>query len=219
MVRTCNGLELRDPGMFTDTEDLVEDPNFFPSASSRDELTPRYKRDQVAPVLTLLLQRELEAGALNACRVHGTTPPPGLGLPLGDDLGNELGPGPLEDALCRESNAWYLCPEVHKAIDGVRFIADHTRREEDSTKVWTRHNLQVLEGKWFAGEGRLEVCSDGFGSIVPVDIYAGGARRYSRNNPASSDALRRSKTNRRETVGDRVHRSQTPYCQFALNDT
>ncbi|XP_068911630.1 acetylcholine receptor subunit alpha-like isoform X1 [Tenebrio molitor] len=119
MVRTCNGLELRDPGMFTDTEDLVEDPNFFPSASSRDELTPR----------------ELEAGALNACRVHGTTPPPGLGLPLGDDLGNELGPGPLEDALCRESNAWYLCPEVHKAIDGVRFIADHTRREEDSTKV------------------------------------------------------------------------------------
>ena len=41
MVRTCNGLELRDPAVFTDTEDLVEDPNFFPSASSRDELTPR----------------------------------------------------------------------------------------------------------------------------------------------------------------------------------
>lgn len=76
MVRTCNGLELRDPGIFTDTEDLV-DPGFFPSASSRDELTPR----------------ELEAGALNACRVHGTTPPPGLGLPLPTDLGNELGAG------------------------------------------------------------------------------------------------------------------------------
>ncbi|XP_044262741.1 acetylcholine receptor subunit alpha-like [Tribolium madens] len=119
MVRTCNGLELRDPGIFTDTEDLVDDPGFFPSASSRDELTPR----------------ELEAGALNACRVHGTTPPPGLGLPLPTDLGTELGAGPLEDALCREANPWYLCPEVHKAIDGVRFIADHTRREEDSTKV------------------------------------------------------------------------------------
>ncbi|EEZ97689.1 nicotinic acetylcholine receptor alpha 3 subunit isoform X1 [Tribolium castaneum] len=115
MVRTCNGLELRDPGIFTDTEDLVDDPGFFPSASSRDELTPR----------------ELEAGALNACRVHGTTPPPGLGLPLPTDLGA----GSLEDALCREANPWYLCPEVHKAIDGVRFIADHTRREEDSTKV------------------------------------------------------------------------------------
>lgn len=73
----------------------------------------------------------MEAGALNACRVHGTTPPPGLSLPLPGDLG----PSALEDNLCHQSNAWYLCPEVHKAIDGVRFIADHTRREEDSTKV------------------------------------------------------------------------------------
>lgn len=42
MVRTCNGLELRDPGLYSDSGDLGEDPTgLFPSASSRDELTPR----------------------------------------------------------------------------------------------------------------------------------------------------------------------------------
>ncbi|XP_019871585.1 acetylcholine receptor subunit alpha-like isoform X2 [Aethina tumida] len=120
MVRTCNGLELRDPGIYSDAGDIPEDPSgLFPSASSRDELTPR----------------ELEAGALSACRIHGTTPPPGLIHHLVEDLGNELGVGPLEEALCRGDHPWHHCPEVHKAIDGVRFIADHTRREEDSTRV------------------------------------------------------------------------------------
>lgn len=49
MVRTCNGLELRDPGIYSDSGgvgdsggDLIDDPSgLFPSASSRDELTPR----------------------------------------------------------------------------------------------------------------------------------------------------------------------------------
>lgn len=117
MVRTCNGLELREPGLFPDDSGQLigeESADLFPSASSRDELTPR----------------ELEAGSLSACRVHGTTPPPGLGLPLAD-----LPPGTLEEAFCHLTSPWHLCPEVHKAIDGVRFIADHTRREEDSTRV------------------------------------------------------------------------------------
>lgn len=85
--------------------------------------------------------RELEAGSLNACRIHGT-PPPGLGVNLGEDLGNELGAGSLEDALCKDDlHSWHHCPEVHKAIDGVRFIADHTRREEDSTRVCMNTNI------------------------------------------------------------------------------
>lgn len=85
-------------------------------------------------IIKPLLFRELEAGALNACRIHGT-PPPNLGDTFADDLGNELGAGPLEEALCRGLHSWHHCPEVHKAIDGVRFIADHTKREEDSTRV------------------------------------------------------------------------------------
>lgn len=42
MVQTCNGLELRDADPYSDSEDLLDDPTgVFPSASSRDELTPR----------------------------------------------------------------------------------------------------------------------------------------------------------------------------------
>ncbi|XP_065170952.1 acetylcholine receptor subunit alpha-like isoform X3 [Atheta coriaria] len=92
---------------------------------------PHYQLDRRSPTF-----RELEPGALNACRIHGTTPPPCLSAVLGHDLGTELGAGCLEDTLCAETtHSWHHCPEVHKAIDGVRFIADHTRREEDSTRV------------------------------------------------------------------------------------
>ncbi|KAG5891164.1 hypothetical protein JTB14_000552 [Gonioctena quinquepunctata] len=125
MVRTCNGLELRDAGLYADlAEEVADEPSgFFPNASSIDELTPR----------------ELEAGALRSCSIHGTTPPPGVGFHLGDHLMDEKGIGHISDhlneVLLKESHPWHHCPEVHKAIDGVRFIADHTRREEDSTKV------------------------------------------------------------------------------------
>lgn len=30
---------------------------------------------------------------------------------------------------------WQGCPELHKAMDGVNYIADHTKKEEESTKV------------------------------------------------------------------------------------
>lgn len=89
--------------------------------------------------------RELEAASLSACRIHGTTPPPTFSANLAEDLGTELGPGILEDALCRGGHSWHHCPEVHKAIDGVRFIADHTKREEDSTRV----SLIYLPNKTF----------------------------------------------------------------------
>ncbi|KAJ8674852.1 hypothetical protein QAD02_010638 [Eretmocerus hayati] len=39
------------------------------------------------------------------------------------------------DALCRSLSHWHHCPELYKAIEGIRYIADHTKREEDSTKV------------------------------------------------------------------------------------
>ncbi|CAG9815687.1 unnamed protein product [Phaedon cochleariae] len=128
MVRTCNGLEMRDSGLYADGGELVEEEpsGFFPNASSIDELTPR----------------ELEAGALRSCSIHGTTPPPGLAYHHLTDAKtgvDPLGVGHLsehlEEMLLREPLPWHRCPEVHKAIDGVRFIADHTRREEDSTKV------------------------------------------------------------------------------------
>ncbi|XP_054002282.1 acetylcholine receptor subunit alpha-like isoform X1 [Hylaeus anthracinus] len=115
MVRTCNGLELRDPSMFVETSasELVESSVLFPSLDSRDELHPR----------------ELEAVNLgSACRIHGSpaataAPPPQL--PTEESV----------DALCNTLHHWHHCPELYKAIEGIRFIADHTKREEDSTRV------------------------------------------------------------------------------------
>ncbi|CAO1385566.1 unnamed protein product [Diamesa serratosioi] len=39
----------------------------------------------------------------------------------------------LEDNCLR--NRWHTCPELTKAMDGVTFIADHTKKEEESTRV------------------------------------------------------------------------------------
>lgn len=64
----------------------------------------------------------------STCRVHGspaatTASPPQL--PTEESV----------DALCNALHHWHHCPELYKAIEGIRFIADHTKREEDSTKV------------------------------------------------------------------------------------
>lgn len=72
--------------------------------------------------------RELEAVNLgSACRIHGspatTAAPPQL--PTEESV----------DALCNTLHHWHHCPEIYKAIEGIRFIADHTKREEDSTRV------------------------------------------------------------------------------------
>lgn len=42
-------------------------------------------------------------------------------------------------------NRWHTCPELSKAMDGVTYIADHTKKEEESTRVsfvanWNRPN-------------------------------------------------------------------------------
>lgn len=43
---------------------------------------------------------------------------------------------PMKDDRCAGlRHRWQACPELHKAMDGVNYIADHTRKEEESTKV------------------------------------------------------------------------------------
>lgn len=110
----------------------------------------------------MCLYRELEAATLSACRIHGTPPPASLVLNGGGTLpgagelsaelagvaGADAGAATLlEEQLCHGLHhlSWHHCPEVHKAIDGVRFIADHTKREEDSTRVTTTtHSLHTV---------------------------------------------------------------------------
>ncbi|CAD7091651.1 unnamed protein product [Hermetia illucens] len=36
---------------------------------------------------------------------------------------------------CTVRHRWHACPELHKAMDGVTYIADHTKKEEESTRV------------------------------------------------------------------------------------
>jgi nicotinic acetylcholine receptor, invertebrate len=36
---------------------------------------------------------------------------------------------------CMKNRHWRTCPELHKAMDGVNYIADHTKKEEESTRV------------------------------------------------------------------------------------
>ncbi|KAF3430421.1 hypothetical protein E2986_10743 [Frieseomelitta varia] len=130
MVRTCNGLELRDPSLFVETSasELVESSVLFPSLDSRDELHPR-KMGEKETKCVMMIIRELEAVNLgSACRIHGSpaataAPPPQL--PTEESV----------DALCNTLHHWHHCPELYKAIEGIRFIADHTKREEDSTRV------------------------------------------------------------------------------------
>lgn len=36
---------------------------------------------------------------------------------------------------CKLRHRWHACPELKKAMDGVMYIADHTKKEEESTRV------------------------------------------------------------------------------------
>lgn len=60
----------------------------------------------------------------------------------------------IDDAGCLLRQRWQGCPELHKAMDGVNYIADHTKKEEESTKVIEKqHPLtydahHIDEDKW-----------------------------------------------------------------------
>lgn len=44
---------------------------------------------------------------------------------------------------CMMRSRWHACPELHKAMDGVTYIADHTRKEEDSTRVSRKYFIYL----------------------------------------------------------------------------
>lgn len=48
----------------------------------------------------------------------------------------------LDDG-CGLRHRWQVCPELHKAMDGVNYIADHTKKEEESTKVGASHTRML----------------------------------------------------------------------------
>lgn len=79
------------------------------------------------------------------CKIHGMPPPPPPPIPpsrtsshpLLRSHSNDLHDpdGDHRDGLGHHSSRHIGCSEVAKALDGVRFIAEHTRREEESVRV------------------------------------------------------------------------------------
>lgn len=62
------------------------------------------------------------------CELPQAAPPPPAGAPPVCHLHDA-------DALCDALRRWHRCPELHKAIDGINYIAEQTRKEEESTRV------------------------------------------------------------------------------------
>ncbi|KAA0200084.1 hypothetical protein HAZT_HAZT002943 [Hyalella azteca] len=81
----------------------------------------------------------LEASMNGGCKIHGPAvlaDQLGVGVPLGcPDLGNK-GTIPSTYPLgCAGGTRTRYCPEVIRAFEGVRYIAENTRREEESLRV------------------------------------------------------------------------------------
>ncbi|XP_065218453.1 acetylcholine receptor subunit alpha-like [Planococcus citri] len=115
IVRTCNGLELRDSHNY----------NTAPSSasellhSSSHDVFPSTDHEDL-PVSS----RDMESASLrSSCRIHGPSPLP---------------PPPIHDESafdCSHHVHWHQCPELHRAFNGVQYIADYTKREEDANKI------------------------------------------------------------------------------------
>ncbi|XP_037093025.1 acetylcholine receptor subunit alpha-like isoform X1 [Pollicipes pollicipes] len=120
LIRTCNGLEVRDTAAsFSDRlysdgagrqstfgrDPLKENSLCYPHCSTFSDVTPR---------------TEMDALGLNTpCRIHGN-------------------PSSMEEEFnCQKGRSCGLgyCPEVYRAFEGVKFIAESTRREQDTTRV------------------------------------------------------------------------------------
>ncbi|KAG5344499.1 ACH1 protein, partial [Acromyrmex charruanus] len=87
------------------------------------ELLSISRRTQIDIKSTGLEEINLES----TCRIHGpqaaTTPP------------SQLLTGESVNRICSTLKSWHQCPEIHRAIEGIRYIADHVKKEEDSNRI------------------------------------------------------------------------------------
>ncbi|XP_066959999.1 acetylcholine receptor subunit alpha-like isoform X1 [Macrobrachium rosenbergii] len=140
MLRSCNGGDVRDSCNYYQSGAFQEsrDNSFTSHQELRDAIReglmymdmpgsrPRSPRGEYSP------SRDIDALGINGgCKIHG----PAV---LADDLGVGVGlngnvgsPGRIPG----ENGSTQYCPEVIKAFEGVKFIAEHTRREEESVRV------------------------------------------------------------------------------------
>lgn len=127
LIQSCNGLRkfYHDSGIIEQ-----ESQELASTASICDTLMSRFDFFALLTSLNnifLIFVREPESARLLACRIHGTTSPI-IRMSVEGAFQSFMDPFLAE-------LAWHQCPEVHKAMDGVRFIASHIKREQDSTRV------------------------------------------------------------------------------------
>lgn len=49
-----------------------------------------------------------------------------------------------KESTLRHRVHWHTCPELHKAMDGVTYIADYTKKEEESMRVsWKKFSKSL----------------------------------------------------------------------------
>nr|AGK89908.1 nicotinic acetylcholine receptor subunit alpha 3 [Pandalus japonicus] len=142
MLRSCNGGDVRESGNYYAAGAFQDsrDDSFTSHQDLRDAIReglmymdipgsgPRSPRGgEYSPS-----GRDMDALGINGgCKIHG----PAV---LADDLGVGVGlngnvgsPGRVPN----DNGSTQYCPEVIKAFEGVKFIAEHTRREEESVRV------------------------------------------------------------------------------------
>lgn len=71
----------------------------------------------------------------NTTTIGTTNLESGVVQPSEVECNNEGGKCTLERKEAALRYHWHTCPELHKAMDGVTYIADHTKKEEESTRV------------------------------------------------------------------------------------
>uniref|UniRef100_A0AAG5DIX6 Nicotinic acetylcholine receptor alpha 3 subunit n=1 Tax=Anopheles atroparvus TaxID=41427 RepID=A0AAG5DIX6_ANOAO len=72
------------------------------------------------------LNNNLPTSVLTSGMIINTTGPDGTSTGGAKSQGDKTG---------QNRNRWLECPELTKAMDGVTYIADHTRKEEESSRV------------------------------------------------------------------------------------
>ncbi|XP_045120668.1 acetylcholine receptor subunit alpha-like isoform X2 [Portunus trituberculatus] len=138
MLRSCNGGDMRDACNYYSSESFQDsrENSFRSQQELRDAIRegliymdmagsrPRSPHSEYSP------SRDIEALGINGgCKIHG---PAVLADDLGVGLNGNVGsPG----RGTTDNGSTQYCPEVMKAFEGVKFIAEHTRREEESCKV------------------------------------------------------------------------------------
>lgn len=78
--------------------------------------------------------RDFECGTVRSnCRIHG---PSTLQTPLNchQESSSQENDNGLNDCMGSHVH-WHHCPELQRAFHGVQYIADYTKREEDSNRV------------------------------------------------------------------------------------